>query len=123
MTLKSRVKQYFTWPKPKPLKKEPKSDNTPPKSKPFLPDQKTWDRGLLLSDPPELNEWRTTRQSKWFKASLEEEVEELKNQWAMGQFTSESIEEGSTLNSEALGRIRGLFYAHDLLTKDEEEEK
>ncbi|MDH5426191.1 MAG: hypothetical protein OEY29_14475 [Gammaproteobacteria bacterium] len=63
------------------------------------------------------------RESKWFKANLEEEVEEIKNQWATGVFTSESIEETNSLNAEALGRIRGLFYAHDLLTKDEEVEE
>lgn len=83
------------------------------------------DRKFLLLEPPEkerIHEWSTLRETKYARARIEGEIEELKNQWAIGQFTTESVDETSQLNSEALGRIRGLFYALDFLTKDEEDE-
>lgn len=74
-------------------------------------------------EPPEnLNGWRGTREVTWVRAAIEEEVEEIKNEWAIGVFSVEGVDATSQLNAEALGRIRGLFFALELLTRDEEEE-
>jgi len=59
------------------------------------------------------------------KALLEDEIEGIKNQWAVGEFSHESIEKAVQLNAEANGRLLGLFYALDLLDDlhtDEEDE-
>lgn len=55
-------------------------------------------------------------------ANLEKEIEDIKNGWAVGEFSDESIEKGGQLNAEAIGTIRGLLIAIELLTKEEEDE-
>ena len=73
-----------------------------------------------------MKEWQSQRQTKYLKALLEEEIEEIKNEWAVGGFSHESVEKTAQLSAEGIGRIIGLFYALDLLDRedfaDEEEE-
>lgn len=69
-----------------------------------------------------MEEWKTLQVTIWARAKLEEEIEELKNDWAVGSFSDESIEKSGQLNAQAIGTLQGLFIALDLLTKDEEEE-
>lgn len=68
-------------------------------------------------------EWKARKPTIWVKHSLEQEIEEIKNDWVIGAFSDESIEKSGQLNSEAMGRVRALLLAIDLMTQDEEEEE
>lgn len=49
---------------------------------------------------------------------IEDEIESIKNDWATGAFTAESVEGTVQLNNEAIGRIHGLFFALEYLVED-----
>lgn len=68
-------------------------------------------------------EWRARQPTRWVRASLKDEIENIKNDWVSGSFSDESIEKAGQLNVEAMGRVRGLLFALDFLTVEEEEDE
>jgi len=66
-----------------------------------------------------MKEWKSRKQTKWVRASLEEEIEEIKNEWACGDFSRQSAEETAQKSAEAIGRIVGLSFALDFLVQTE----
>jgi hypothetical protein len=91
----------------------------------------SWFRGevikrLILSRPSielveptaeEVRGWLGMGVGKYHKAQLIEKLEDLKENWANGDYTGSTTEETIQLNSEALGKVQA--YADIILTLEE----
>lgn len=67
---------------------------------------------LLLSNPPsqaEFLDWRTNRTTKYLIALKEAEYNSIKEEWAQGDFTRESVEATNQLNAKKLGQAEELW--------------
>ena len=67
--------------------------------------------------------WKNLSQTRWAKQNLRNEIEDLKNRWAIGGFTDDTVDRTAQINAESIGIVKGLFIALDVLTEDEEEDE
>lgn len=67
--------------------------------------------------------WKAQKETKWVRASLEQEIEDIKNQWASGGMSYETTDETAQKSAEGIGMIMGLTYAIEFLTKVDHEEE
>lgn len=72
----------------------------------------------MIPTPEEWRGWLDQSVGKYFKEEvLKVKLEDLKDDWANGQFTADSAEATIQLNSEALGKTQA--YADIILTLEE----
>jgi len=57
------------------------------------------------------------------RASLEQEVEDIKNDWASGGMSYPTTDETAQKSAEGIGRVLGLMYAIEYLTKTDNDEQ
>ena len=67
--------------------------------------------------PEEVRGWREQSVGRYFEELLKQKMEDLKDDWANGDFTGQTPEETIQLNSEALGKVWQI--ADILLTLEE----
>ena len=87
--------------------------------------QKAESREQLLWDQPlqeELEAWKTHRATRFLRATLENEIDELQQNWILGTYSSSSTDETAQLNADAMGTVKGLLLAIDFLTPEEADE-
>lgn len=56
----------------------------------------------------EILEWKDSSVTRYLMDFMREEFEELKNQWANADFTTESVDGTAQLNARAIGEIKAL---------------
>ena len=72
---------------------------------------------LKEPSPEQARGWLNQRVGKFHKAQLVEKIEDLKDNWANGDYTGDSVEETVQKNSEAIGKAQA--YADVILTLEE----
>ena len=75
--------------------------------------------------PEEVRGWLDQSVGKYHRALLERMLEDLKDNWANGDYTGSTTEETIQLNSEALGKVQQIaeiIVTLDELSTDEEKE-
>ena len=84
--------------------------------------------GLEMTEPTpeEARGWLDQSVGKYFKAILNEKMNDLKDDWANGVFTAEDADTTIQLNSEALGKVgqvADIILTLDEMCKNEEPDK
>jgi len=67
--------------------------------------------------------WLNQPTGKYFKATLFERLEDLKDGWVNGEYTGESTEETAQRNSEAIGKAQAIaetIYILEEMVEDEQ---
>ena len=67
------------------------------------------------------NEWRSLDATQEFMTKLELDLDEIKNQWSCGVFTSENEHQTIQLNSRAIGKIQALEDILEWIRRDDAE--
>ena len=82
---------------------------------------------LKEPSPIQARGWMNQRVGKYHKAQLVEILEDIKDNWANGDYTGKNTEETIQLNSEAIGRVQQvaeiILILEEMCTDEDDEEE